>query len=203
MNPLAHGNLELTVHNLSRIKVINALMVLADRMPFGNITVKDICQEAGVSRQTFYRHFSGKHEAVTWFWYELAKRYMAPLGHTMGWYESLVYLFSEAAPYMAFFSKAAEKNSIDSVFAFARRARTESLQVLLEGILGGPLTDSLRFQVEFFSEAEAAMVARAAASGALADVEAFARNLDACVPPRLHELVDGAVASEEPDSAPA
>ena len=41
-----------------------ALISLANDQDFSNITVTKICKKAGVGRQTFYRHFSGKEDVV-------------------------------------------------------------------------------------------------------------------------------------------
>lgn len=48
----------------SRTLIEAALVALLDEEPYGRITVKTICERAGVSRQTFYQMFDSKDEVV-------------------------------------------------------------------------------------------------------------------------------------------
>lgn len=41
-----------------------ALMALMERFPYDSISVQGICDEAGLSRKTFSRHFSSKEDVV-------------------------------------------------------------------------------------------------------------------------------------------
>ena len=45
-------------------KVREALMALVARMPYDAISVQGICDEAGLSRKTFSRHFASKEDVV-------------------------------------------------------------------------------------------------------------------------------------------
>lgn len=55
---------------------------------FEQITVKAICDEAGISRPTFYHHFKDKFEIAQWFWDLAGERYLKECGRTLDWYES-------------------------------------------------------------------------------------------------------------------
>ena len=46
------------------IKMDKALIKLLDKKPFDYITVKEICQEAGVNRSTFYLHYENTVELL-------------------------------------------------------------------------------------------------------------------------------------------
>ncbi len=59
MNP----NNEITRH-LSKEKLISALLLLMETYSFPDITVTQICQEAHLSRKTFYRLFQSKEELI-------------------------------------------------------------------------------------------------------------------------------------------
>lgn len=45
-------------------KIRTALMALVERFPYDAISVQGICDEAGLSRKTFSRHFSTKEDVV-------------------------------------------------------------------------------------------------------------------------------------------
>lgn len=49
---------------LMRISLANALVLLMQEKPLDEITVSDIARRAGVSRMTYYRHFSTKEELL-------------------------------------------------------------------------------------------------------------------------------------------
>lgn len=46
-------------------RIREALMALVDKMPYEAISVQGICDEAGLSRKTFSRHFSSKEDVVS------------------------------------------------------------------------------------------------------------------------------------------
>lgn len=48
----------------SREWLVNALFTLMKTKPYPNITVKDICQKADLSRQTFYNFFETKDDII-------------------------------------------------------------------------------------------------------------------------------------------
>jgi AcrR family transcriptional regulator len=44
--------------------IFEAIMLLMDEKPYRKITVQDITGKAGIARQTFYRSYDGKDDAV-------------------------------------------------------------------------------------------------------------------------------------------
>ena len=46
----------------------NALLELSAQKPLEKITVKEIVNQAGAGRQTFYNHFSDKYDLINWFY---------------------------------------------------------------------------------------------------------------------------------------
>lgn len=48
----------------SREWLVNALLALMETKPYPKITVKDICQKADLSRQTFYNFFETKDDII-------------------------------------------------------------------------------------------------------------------------------------------
>lgn len=54
-----------------KYRLAEAVKQLMGRQSLEDITVKEITGEAGVSRQTFYRHFLDKYDLVNWYFDEL------------------------------------------------------------------------------------------------------------------------------------
>ena len=48
-------------------RIITAIIKLVKTMPFDKLSVLDICAEAGISKQTFYRTFPDKYHAAIWY----------------------------------------------------------------------------------------------------------------------------------------
>ena len=45
--------------SLTRKAIMDSLMKLLDQCPLNRITVKDIVEDCGINRNTFYYHFQG------------------------------------------------------------------------------------------------------------------------------------------------
>jgi len=60
---------------VSQQLIVDALLKLMECWPFSNITVSQICQEAKVARQTFYRHYQDKFEVIEQHLFRLALKY--------------------------------------------------------------------------------------------------------------------------------
>lgn len=52
----------INIHNL----LAEALLELCDQKPLTSITIKDLLQKTGVSRQTFYNRFRDKNDLIQW-----------------------------------------------------------------------------------------------------------------------------------------
>ena len=50
----------------SREMLADALVDLGKSVPFNKITIKQICEAAGVSQRTFYNHFVDKFDLMAW-----------------------------------------------------------------------------------------------------------------------------------------
>lgn len=52
--------------NTTKASLANALMNILKTKPFNKITVKNVVDECGLTRQTFYNHFGDMYELVEW-----------------------------------------------------------------------------------------------------------------------------------------
>ena len=56
--------IELTDKNDARDKFLGALLKLMDTKPYSEISIKEICSFAGLSRRTFYNNFTQKNDLL-------------------------------------------------------------------------------------------------------------------------------------------
>lgn len=176
--------------DISKVRIVSALSELLEEKAFRAITVRDICDKAGVSRQTFYRHFENKYDVAQWYWQQTASKHLLRVGRDLTWRDSLQKSFELGAEYLDFFAEASLDGAYESCEEFGRRCRAESLKSTVVDYLGLPLTEELEFQIDFFAQGEARMVRNAVRSSKPFDAERFARLLELCVPQQLHDLLD-------------
>ncbi len=86
---------------LTRESIISALMLLVKNKSFEQISVTDICNKAGVSRNAFYKNFSTKENVfmsmVSKFNHEIVNRIGNPFEKkaTLKWYVELYKIINE------------------------------------------------------------------------------------------------------------
>lgn len=69
----------------NKIAIIRAMNALMSNHSLEEIKTVDICSKAGISRQTFYRNFTDKYDAVIWFMEEGALNSVRQIGITCSW----------------------------------------------------------------------------------------------------------------------
>lgn len=72
-----------------------AILQAIDR-PVSELSVTEICDKAGVSRTTFYRHFDSKLDIVPWWGLWCSEQYTFQIGRKYSWEEGMLrnlYLF--------------------------------------------------------------------------------------------------------------
>ena len=104
----------------------SAMTTLMRTTPVENITVRQICEEAGFSRQTFYRCFADKYDLINWRFDILLNRSFDQMGSGKTIYEGLVkkfeYIKEEYVFFRAAFASDKQNNLRDHdyemIFAF-------------------------------------------------------------------------------------
>lgn len=70
--------MERSTHTLavkSQLWIETALFTLIQRKPFQEITISELCEQAMVSRRTFYRNFEDKQDVLFYYFSKLQKEY--------------------------------------------------------------------------------------------------------------------------------
>lgn len=57
-------------------RILKALLALMEKDFYQKLTVTQICQEAGIARQTFYHHFRDKNDVLRWYLRRQFERYV-------------------------------------------------------------------------------------------------------------------------------
>ena len=96
--------------------------------PVDRITVKDIVEGCGLTRQTFYRNFKDKYDLINWYFDKLVLQSFEQIGvgHTVG--ESLTQKFEFIRSEKAFFTEAFRFPPLWSTMHPAPATSTNTLQ---------------------------------------------------------------------------
>lgn len=63
------------MNNDIKYKLANAMKECMFSSPVEKITVKEICDTCGVTRQTFYRNFQDKYDLINWYLYNYSSNF--------------------------------------------------------------------------------------------------------------------------------
>lgn len=94
VEPLLHGS-----HYEKRLKIIRAI----DR-PLGKLSVQDICDKVGISRQTFYSYFDSKYDIPLWLMSVCYSRSVYLIGSLLTYRDGIRTMYHELEGEAEFFS---------------------------------------------------------------------------------------------------
>lgn len=137
-----------------KMRIFDALDRLTAAKSFDKISVTQICAEAGVSRATFYRHFSDKFSIPQWYLDCAYERGAHQIGRTLSWREGYYISEAEIVKRHDFFFNAARSNDYNAIDNYAPRERKRNLVETLTKYHGKVLTERMKFQIDATIELE-------------------------------------------------
>lgn len=167
-----------------KMRIVHAV----DR-PIDELSVAEICRKAGVSRQTFYKHFESKYALSRWFARFSEERYLNQIGRTLSWRDGLAMHFTMLATEKSLFLRTSHNKWAPSVLDAVRRQRTETLVGTLRDYRHIEPDDALMFCIRAYTHVEENMAMEWFASGMQPNAESFAALLEECVPARLYKAL--------------
>jgi AcrR family transcriptional regulator len=176
--------------DLMRTRILLSTEDLMQQISLDKLSVKEICKRTGVSRQTFYQHFKDKYDVAQWYWSELAEEYLKETGRTLNWYEGNLHMLEEFAARSSFFLNSFRSDNYNSCREFGYRRRIAFLQETVVDYRGLILTEILKFQIDFFANAESRSIVTWMKNGMDRSPEQMAHLLESCVPHTLHDALD-------------
>lgn len=152
------------MNNDIKYKLANAMKTCMLSSPVEKITVKEIADTCGVTRQTFYRNFQDKYDLINWYFDKILMESFRQMGKGQTVYESLVNKFEYIQMEQLFF-KAAFKNDdqnnlrehdfelirqfyIDQIESHSRRKIDEKILFQLEMYCQGSIFMTVEWVLE-------------------------------------------------------
>lgn len=108
--------------NETKLKFAQALLQLLKTLPLCKISVKQITQEAQLTRQTFYRNFQDKEDLITWYFEKLCMQSFKEMATQTTLKEALIKKFTFIQSQNLFFKEAFKEDDYNSLTNYDYRS---------------------------------------------------------------------------------
>lgn len=170
----------------TKLRIIQAV----DR-PLEELSVNEICQKAGVSRQTFYNHFEGKHQLIAWWGIWVDSLYLDNVGRTLTWEEGYLrsaHLLAWGKPFMT--SAFAHGEPLNQFCGHpVARQRVATLSQAVTERTGSKPDPDLLFCIKAFSHVECEHTIGCYKEGHSKTSLIYAKQIVSLIPPLLYDTL--------------
>ena len=174
-----------------RMRIISAAVELGKSVDFADMTVSAICEEANISRQTFYRYFLDKYDAINWYGRQLHRDFAQRLGVDMTGSEVGRDMLRRAYDERDFYAFALRSDEdYNSLRKFVSRDLYNSWSETFRKTLGRELPPKLDFQLHAFAKLGPELIAEWVLDGCSIPIDEFNEYLTSCIPADLHDLME-------------
>lgn len=134
-----------------KYRLADAMKQCMAKLPVEKITVKEIVEECGTTRQTFYRNFKDKYDLINWYFDKILLESFEHMGEGRTVYEGLVnkfcYIEDEKLFFKAAFKNDAQNNLREHDFHLILRFYTERIKATPEQ-MAGALVDAMPAELD-------------------------------------------------------
>ena len=172
-----------------KYRLAEAMKTCMRTMPVEKITVKEIVQECGTTRQTFYRYFLDKYDLINWYFDKILLESFEHMGEGTTVYEGLCKKFQYLEEEKLFF-KAAFRNDQQNclrehdfrlILAFYTRQIEEKTKE--------PISENLRFLLEMYCQGSIYMTVQWVLGERKSTPQEMAKALVSAMPSELYDVM--------------
>ena len=172
-----------------KYRLAEAMKTCMITMPVEKITVKEIVQECGTTRQTFYRYFLDKYDLINWYFDKILLESFEHMGEGKTVYEGLCKKFQYIEEEKLFF-KAAFRNDQQNclrehdfrlILAFYTRQIEEKTKE--------PISENLRFLLEMYCQGSIYMTVQWVLGERKSTPQEMAKALVSAMPSELYDVM--------------
>lgn len=143
---------DISMNNDIKYKLANAMKECMVSAPVEKITVKEIVDTCGITRQTFYRNFQDKYDLINWYFDKILAESFRQMGKGETVYKSLVnkfeYIQMEQLFFRAAFKNDEQNNLKDHDFELIRQFYIDQI----EDKSHRKISEKLLFQLEMYCQ---------------------------------------------------
>ena len=185
----------------TRYRLAEAIRELMQKKTLDRISVREITDRCGVTRQTFYRSFRDKYDLVNWYFEKLAQQSFKQMGVSCTLREGLLKKFAFIKNEERFFAAAFSSTDCNSVVAYDYECIFRFYREIIEKKTGAPLSGDLEFLLEMYCRGSIDMTAKWARTGMQRSCEEMADLLIEAMPQRLEGLLGDLGSNRSADEA--
>lgn len=171
-----------------KYRLAAAMKKCMERMPVEKVTVKEIVEECGTTRQTFYRYFLDKYDLINWYFDKILSESFKHMGTGETVYESLVRKFRFIEHERLFFDAAFRYDDQNSLRDHDYRKIHAFYTNMIESRTKEPLGSELNFILEMYCRGSVYMTTRWVSGEIECTPEEMAKRLVEAMPAVLAEV---------------
>ena len=156
--------------------------------PVDAITVRQITENCGLTRQTFYRNFMDKFALINWYFDKLLIKSFEYMGQGKTVQEGLQLKFSYIGEEKEFFRAAFRYDRQNSLREHDFQLIFRFYQDLIQLKTGAPASEDIRFLLEMYCHGSISMTIEWVLSGMTNSPEDLARLMVEAMPAKLADL---------------
>lgn len=181
---------EMNKQDKTRYRLAAAMKECMKTAPVDKITVKNIVEGCGVTRQTFYRNFLDKYDLINWYFDKLVLQSFEQIGmgHTVG--ESLTRKFEFIVNEKVFFTEAFRSDDRNSLKEHDFELILQFYTDLLARKDSKALNQELQFLLEMYCQGSVYMTVKWVLGGMKDSPQAMSGKLVDAMPPKLTSVFD-------------
>lgn len=169
----------------TKFKLANSIKDCMKMTPVDKITVKDIAEGCGVTRQTFYRNFLDKYDLINWYFDKLVLQSFEQIGMGYTVERSLEQKFEFILIEKAFFIGAFKSDGHNSLKEHDFELIMSFYLDLIGQRTSRPLGEDLKFLLEMYCHGSVCMTVKWVLSGMKDTPKEMACKLVEAIPPKL------------------
>ena len=171
-----------------KYRLAQAIRECMKTTPVDRITVREIVQTCGTTRQTFYRHFTDKYDLINWYFDKLLAESFAHMGEGKTVYEGLVKKFLYIEEEHLFFAAAFRSDDHNSLKEHDFALILSFYLDLIKEKTGRAPDERIRFLLEMYCQGSIYMTVRWVLGKIKVTPEQMAESLVDAMPAELAEL---------------
>ena len=181
---------EISRQEKTKYRLADSMKECMKTEPVEKITVKQIVEGCGVTRQTFYRNFLDKYDLINWYFDKLVLQSFEQIGmgHTVG--ESLARKFEFLVNEKVFFTGAFRCDAQNSLKEHDFELILQFYTDLIARKTSQPLSSEIRFLLEMYCQGSVYMTVKWVLGGMRDSPSAMSAKLVEAMPPKLAKVME-------------
>lgn len=175
--------------NITKLALANSLKKLMTEKDFSKIGIKDIVDDCGLTRQSFYYHFKDKYDLMNWIYYTETARFMNSYNTLEHWTDGLkdlcYYMQQNKTFYKNALNTVGQNSFPEYLYSYIRDISISTIESMLNGEYDNKKWE---FFVSFFVTAFVAFIVRWANNGMKEDPAEYIS--------KIRSLIDGSMLYE-------